>query len=175
MNERDSPFLTKEGACRGRSIYKTVSFSTSLPLLDRLSAGLGRSHNWWQLVRFVLVGGSCYVVNVATFAIAVELLGFHYLGAAALAFVCAVTSSFFGHRILTFRAIDQRAGKQAPRFILVYLPAAVFAAGLLQLGVMSGLPEVAAQALSMAVAAPISFVANKMWSFAPRTAEVGFR
>ena len=140
-----------------------------------MRAGLGRPHNWWQLVRFGLVGGSCYAINIATFAIAVELLGFHHLTAAALAFVCAVTSSFFGHRTLTFRAKGERISTQAPRFISVYLPAAVLGAGLLQLGVIGGLPEVAAQALAMAVAAPLSFAANKMWSFAPRSAEVGFR
>jgi putative flippase GtrA len=46
----------------------------------------------------------------------------------------------------------------------------VLAAAILQVGVMSGLPEVGAQALAMAIAAPLSFVANKVWSFAPRTA-----
>jgi putative flippase GtrA len=143
-------------------------------LVDRLTAGLGRSHNWFQLIRFGMIGGTCYAVNVGTFAIAVELLDFHYLAAATMAFVCAVTSSFFGHRVVTFRAVDQRILRQAPRFISVYLPAAVFAAGVLQLGVMSGLPEVGAQALSMAIAAPLSFVANKVWSFAP-AAETGLR
>jgi putative flippase GtrA len=71
---------------------------------------------------------------------------------------------------VTFRAVDQRALTQAPRFISVYLPGAVLAAAILQVGVMGGLPEVGAQALSMAIAAPLSFVANKVWSFAPHLA-----
>jgi putative flippase GtrA len=135
--------------------------------LPRIRAGLTRTRNLWQLIRFCLVGGSCYVINVATFAVAVEVAGVHYLAGAALAYACAVTSSFFGHRILTFRARHDKAPAQALRFVSVYLPTTFLGTGLLQLGVSAGVPEVAAQALSAGIAAPLSFTANKMWSFAP--------
>jgi putative flippase GtrA len=138
-----------------------------LPLVGRIRRGLSRSGNWWQLVRFCVVGGSCYVINVGTFAVAVELLGLHYLVAAGLAYTCAITASFFGHRIVTFRARYDRIPGQALRFIMVYLPATLLGTGLLHLGVSAGLPEVGAQALAAGIAAPLSFTANKMWSFAP--------
>jgi putative flippase GtrA len=43
----------------------------------------------------------------------------------------------------------------------------LFAASVLELLVsVGGLPEVAAQAISIAVATPLNFIGNKMWSFA---------
>jgi putative flippase GtrA len=120
-----------------------------------------------QIVKFVLVGGTSYLVNLVAFTIAVEGFGVHHLAGAAVAFVCAVANSFFGHRHWTFRAHEQHVVRQAVRFILVCLPAAIIAAGLLQLGVTAGLPEVVAQALAVAMAAPVSFTFYKLWSFAP--------
>jgi putative flippase GtrA len=134
---------------------------------SRIAFELRRSSSLWQVVRFLLVGGSSYLVNLAAFTIAVEGLHFHHLAGAAVAFCCAVSNSFFGHRLWTFRAADQRVVRQAVRFMLVCLPAAVLAAGLLQLGVAAGLPKVLAQALAVATAAPFSFTAYRLWSFAP--------
>jgi len=120
-----------------------------------------------QIVRFVLVGGTSYLVNLLAFTIAVAGFGVHHLAGAAIAFCCAVSNSFFGHRHWTFRAHEQHVVRQAMRYILVCLPAALFAAGLLQLGVVAGLPAVVAQALAVAMAAPVSFTFYKLWSFAP--------
>jgi putative flippase GtrA len=133
----------------------------------RLGNWLRRPSNLWQALRFLLVGGSSYLVNLTVFTVAAEALSLHRLVSAALAFMCAVNVSFFGHRIWTFRAADQQVVRQAIRFVMVCLPAAVSAAGLLQIGVAAGLPQVAAQALAVAVAAPLNFTAYKLWSFAP--------
>ena len=51
-----------------------------------------------------LVGASGYVVNLATFALCVEALGFHYPVAATVAFLVAVTNNFWWNRHWTFRA-----------------------------------------------------------------------
>jgi putative flippase GtrA len=138
-----------------------------VPLLRRIRAGMNRSGNWWQLIRFCLVGGSCYLVNVGTFAVVVELVGVHYIAGAVIAYAVAITCSFFGHRIVTFRARYDRAHSQAWRFLWVYVPATLIGTGLLHLGVVAGLPEVGAQALVAGLVAPLTFTANKMWSFAP--------
>ena len=61
----------------------------------RVRAGLRRPHNWLQLVKFTLVGGSGYVVNLAVFALAVEVAGLHHLVGATLAFVVAVLNNFW--------------------------------------------------------------------------------
>ena len=41
----------------------------------RVRHGLRKPHNWVQLVKFCVVGGSGYVVNLIVFTIALEVLG----------------------------------------------------------------------------------------------------
>jgi len=136
------------------------------PAHARVRAGLRRTHNWLQLVKFCAVGGSGYVVNLAVFAFAVGVLDAHHLAAAASAFVVAVTNNFWWNRQWTFAARGGRAGFQAARFLAVSAGAFVFAATVLELLVsVAGMPDVAAQAVSIAAATPLNFVGNKMWSF----------
>jgi putative flippase GtrA len=132
----------------------------------RVRAGLRRPHNWVQLVKFCAVGGSGYVVNLSVFALAVHVLDVHYLLAATMAFVVAVTNNFFWNRHWTFRARDGHAGFQAARFFTVSVFAFAFAAAVLELLVAGlGSPELPAQALSIIAATPLNFIGNKMWSF----------
>ena len=132
----------------------------------RVRAGLRRPHNWVQLFKFSLVGGSGYAVNLATFALCVEVFNFHHLVAATCAFVVAVLNNFWWNRHWTFGARDGHAGFQAARFFAVSTGAFVAAAALLEVLVnTAGLPEIPAQAISIAAATPLNFVGNKMWSF----------
>jgi putative flippase GtrA len=133
---------------------------------SRVRAGMGRRHNWVQLVKFCAVGGSGYVVNLAVFAAAVELANLHHLIAATSAFVVAVLNNFWWNRHWTFGAREGHAGFQAARFFAVSTGAFVAAAALLELLVNSaGLPEIPSQAISIVAATPLNFVGNKMWSF----------
>ena len=132
----------------------------------RVRAGLRRPHNWVQLVKFCVVGGSGYVVNLTVFALAVQELDLHPLVAATLAFAVAVMNNFFWNRRWTFRARDGHAGFQAARFFTVSVIAFLFAAMVLELLVSAaGVAEVPAQALSIVAATPLNFIGNKMWSF----------
>lgn len=134
----------------------------------RVRHGMRRPHNWYQLVKFCAVGGSGYVVNLCVFAACVQLLDLHHLLAASAAFVVAVANNFWWNRHWTFGARDGHAGFQAARFFAVSVGAFLFAASLLELLVSAaGVPELAAQALSIVAATPLNFVGNKMWSFAP--------
>ena len=132
----------------------------------RLRQGVRHRHNWLQLVKFCLVGGSGYVVNLAVFTAAVSVLGLHHLLAATLAFSIAVANNFWWNRHWTFAARGQRARFQAPRFFAVSTAAFVAQAAMLQLLVVGALaPEVVAQAVSVVAATPLNFLGNKMWSF----------
>jgi len=132
----------------------------------RVRHGLRRPHNWVQLVKFCAVGGSGYVVNLIVFTLAVEVLEAHHLVAATLAFLVAVTNNFWWNRHWTFGARQGHAGFQAARFFTVSVTAFLFAAAVLELLIsVAGVPEVAAQALSLVAATPLNFVGNKMWSF----------
>ena len=131
----------------------------------RVRHGLFRPHNWVQLVKFCAVGGSGYAVNLVVFTIAVKAGGLHHLEAATVAFVVAVLNNFWWNRHWTFGAGGGHAGFQAARFFAVSVAAFIFAASILELLVSRGMPEVAAQAISIAAATPLNFVGNKMWSF----------
>src|SRR5215208_5569255 len=120
-----------------------------------------------QLLKFCIVGGSGYVVNLAVFTAAVWALDLHHLLAATLAFVIAVANNFWWNRHWTFAAGEGRARFQAPRFFVVSVAAFLFQAALLDLlVVVAGLGELLSQAVSVAAATPLNFAGNKMWSFA---------
>src|SRR5437588_13016053 len=91
------------------------------PLATRLRVGLRRPQNWLQVVRFGTVGGTGYVVNLATFTACVHLLGIDYRVAAATAFAVAVSNNFWLNRHWTFKARYGHPGVQAARFFAVYI------------------------------------------------------
>jgi putative flippase GtrA len=135
----------------------------------RLKAGVRKPHNWVELAKFCLVGGSGYIVNIAVFSLAAVVLDLHHLLAATLAFAFAVTNNFWWNRHWTFGARDGHAGFQAARFLVVSVGAFLLAAAVLELLVSSaGMAEIPAQAISIAAATPFNFVGNKMWSFSTR-------
>ena len=139
----------------------------SHPVHRRVRHGMRRPHNWIQLSKFFVVGGSGYIVNLAVFWLAFEQVGLHHLAAATVAFVCAVINNFWWNRHWTFGARAGHAGFQAARFFTVSVIAFLVALGVLELLVSrTSLPELVAQAISIVVATPLNFVGNKMWSFA---------
>src|SRR5215217_6871191 len=126
-----------------------------------------KPHNWVQLGKFLLVGLSGYVVNLAVFTFSLKVRGVHHIAAATMAFGVAVTNNFWWNRHWTFGARDGHAGFQAARFFTVSVAAFLFAATVLELLVsVAGVAELPAQAISIAAATPLNFVGNKMWSFA---------
>jgi putative flippase GtrA len=135
----------------------------------RVRHGMRRPANWFQLVRFSIVGGTGYVINLTVFALLVTVAGVHYIPAAVLAFCVAVTNNFLLNRHWTFRATQGAASFQAPRFILVSLVALAFNLAVLNaLVAWAGTDEVAAQAAAIIAATPLNFIGNKLWSFRRR-------
>ncbi len=138
-----------------------------LPVGVRVRAAVRRPRAWLQLLRFALVGASGYVVNLAVFTLAVHGAGFGYKLAATLAFLVAVSNNFLWNRHWTFRAGDGRARHQAARFLFVSSVAFLFSLALLTLLIeVAGVREVPAQAIAIVAVTPLSFLANKLWSFA---------
>jgi putative flippase GtrA len=132
----------------------------------RLVHGMRKPANWLQLVRFGVVGGIGFVVNLAVYALFVHPLGVDYHVAAVAAWVVAVLNNFVLNRHWTFDASGGQAHAQAVRFIIVSLLA--FAVSLLLLTLLvevAGLAKVPAQALAVAGAMPFNFIGNKLWSF----------
>jgi len=132
----------------------------------RLLHGMRKPANWLQLVRFGLVGGVGFFVNLAVYAFFVHVAGVDYRVAAVLAWLVAVANNFILNRHWTFDASDGLVHFQAIRFLAVSLIAFAFSLLLLTLFVEgAGLPKVHSQALAVAAATPLNFVGNKLWSF----------
>ncbi|HEU4393392.1 MAG TPA: GtrA family protein [Solirubrobacterales bacterium] len=133
----------------------------------RLGAAARRPASWWQLVKFGIVGGSGYLINLAVFALLSGNLGVHHAFAAVGAFGVAVTNNFLWNRYWTFGPGDGPAGFQAARFFAVSLASLGLNLAVLELLVAGGgVGELTAQAIAVAVAMPFNFLGNKLWTFA---------
>jgi len=136
-------------------------------LAYRLSAAARRPASWWQLIKFGLVGGSGYLINLGVFALLSDNLGIHHIIAAIGAFCVAFGSNFFWNRHWTFAAGDGHAGFQAARFFTVSVAALLINLAVLQALVGgTSLGDLTAQAIAVAVAMPFNFLGNKLWTFA---------
>lgn len=135
----------------------------------RLWHGMRKPANWLQLVRFGIVGGSGFVVNIAVYAVCVHAAGLDYRVASVLAWVVAVLNNFMLNRHWTFDAAAGSARLQGVRFFFVSLVAEGFSLALLTAFVQgAGIEKVAAQALAVAAVMPLNFLGNKLWSFRER-------
>ena len=135
----------------------------------RLLHGMRRPANWLQLVRFGIVGGVGFVVNLAVYTLCVHPLGTDYHVAAVVAWLVAVINNFILNRHWTFDAGGNRARSQAVRFLVVSLVALGFSLLFLTLLVeAAGMAKVPAQALAVAASMPLNFLGNKLWSFRTR-------
>jgi putative flippase GtrA len=135
-------------------------------LARRIHLGTRRPANWVQLFKFGLVGASGYAINLVVFAALAEGAGLHHIAAAIASFCVAVTNNFLWNRQWTFRATAGHAGFQAARFFAVSLAALGLNLIVLELLVsVVELPEVPSQAIAVAVAMPVNFIGNKLWTF----------
>jgi putative flippase GtrA len=132
----------------------------------RLLHGMRRPANWLQLVRFGLVGGVGFVVNLAVYSLFVHPIGVDYHVAAVAAWLVAVLNNFVLNRHWTFDAREGQFHFQALRFLVVSVIA--FGASLLLLTLLvedAGMAKIPAQALAVAASTPLNFLGNKLWSF----------
>jgi putative flippase GtrA len=128
-----------------------------------------RPANWLQLVRFGIVGGVGFAVNLVVYTVCVHALGLDYHAAAVVAWLVAVINNFVLNRHWTFDASGDRVRFQAVRFLVVSLVALGFSLVFLTLLVESaGVAKVPAQAVAVAASMPLNFLGNKLWSFRRR-------
>jgi putative flippase GtrA len=134
-------------------------------LAVRLSGAARSRDSWLQLLKFGVVGGSGYLINLGVFAFLSGNLGVYHAVAAIGAFCFAVTSNFLWNRYWTFGPGEGLAHLQAARFLAVSIACLVINLVVLELLVGSGMGELAAQAIAVAVAMPFNFLGNKLWTF----------
>jgi putative flippase GtrA len=150
----------------GQRSNAEVAADWTWSLARRIHLGTRKPANWLQLVKFALVGASGYVVNLVVFALLAEAGAVHHIPAAIGAFCVAVLNNFWWNRHWTFRASAGHAGFQAARFFAVSLVALGVNLVVLELLVTSaGFAELPSQAIAVAIAMPVNFVGNKLWTF----------
>lgn len=133
---------------------------------SRLGAAARQPANWVQLLKFGLVGGSGYLINLAVFAALVGSAGVHHTIAAIGAFCVAVTNNFLWNRYWTFGPGEGPAHFQAARFFVVSLASLGLNLAVLELLIAShSVAQLPAQAIAVAFAMPFNFLGNKLWTF----------
>lgn len=136
-------------------------------LAYRIGTAARRPASWVQLLKFGLVGGSGYLINLGVFAVLAGSLGIHHAIAAVGAFAVAVTNNFLWNRHWTFGPGEGPAHFQAARFFAVSLASLGMNLAVLELLISSHtVGELAAQAIAVAAAMPFNFLGNKLWTFA---------
>ena len=135
-------------------------------VLRRIHVGTRKPQNWLQLFKFGVVGASGYVINLLAFTVLSQAFDVHHLLAAVGAFCVAVTNNFLWNRYWTFDAAEGHAGFQALRFLTVSVVALGVNLLILEaLVTWIELAEVPSQAIAVALATPVNFIGNKLWTF----------
>ena len=164
---RDEPAGETAAPARARDTWSRGA-DAAWSLARRIHLGTRKPANWAQLLRFGVVGGSGYVINLVAFTVLSQVVELHHIAAAVGAFAVAITNNFLLNRQWTFRA--DRDGRhpahQGARFLAVSVVGLGVNLAVLEL-LVSGvaLAEVPSQAVAVAVAMPVNFIGNKLWTF----------
>ena len=140
--------------------------SAELAARARAVRALRRPANWMQLAKFATVGATGYVVNLAVYTALLRGAGWHYIYAATVSFLVAVTNNYLWNRLWTFRDQRGHVGFQGLRFFTVAVVAYGANLGILSALIALGMDKVAAQAIAIVLVTPLNFIGNKLWSFA---------
>ncbi|MGC9222068.1 MAG: GtrA family protein [Solirubrobacteraceae bacterium] len=140
----------------------------------RLVAELRHPENHKQLVRFLCVGVTGYIVNIATFALCIHVIGVPNLDVLGFSDVLSLVAGFFAgglnnfywNRHWTFAAHHEPVLAQALRFFGVSAIVFLFATGIYRQELAFGLDhKTVADGISWIIATPLSFLVQKLWSF----------
>jgi putative flippase GtrA len=131
----------------------------------RVGAAARHPGNWVQVLKFGIVGGSGYLINLAVFALLANAWGVQHLVAAVAAFCVALGNNYFWNRHWTFGPGEGPMHFQAARFVVVSVGALLINLVALELLVRAGVSELPSQAIAVAVAMPFNFLGNRLWTF----------
>ena len=78
---------------------------------------MGGKRNLLEILRFLLAGGSCLLLELGVLYALTEAAGLHYLYSAALAFTLSVIVNYLMCRYWVFKGARQQSAKAAAVFI----------------------------------------------------------
>jgi putative flippase GtrA len=118
-----------------------------------------------EFLRFAVVGGAQNGLNLLTFAGAVRL-GVPYILASVIAAIVALLFSFLLNHLWTFPDAQSRTVSRAVRFAIVWAVVVGLALPVLAILVdVWHVPRVLAQAIVILIGAPLSYAAQRRWTF----------
>jgi putative flippase GtrA len=118
-----------------------------------------------QFARFAVVGILQNGLNLSIFAAAITV-EVPYLLASLIAAAVALATSFYFNLRWTFQGRTSRTVARAARYVTIWITVVLL--GLPALAVMvsvAHLPRIVAQAIVIAVGAPVSYLAQRRWTF----------
>lgn len=118
-----------------------------------------------QLGRFLLVGGSAFLIDAVVYFVLTRYLGVYYVLARVVSLLCALIWSFLHNRRWTF-SVSHRHPHQFIRYTIVTLASSLTNIGLMKVAVdyLHIYDLVALVAITGTLAAA-SYLGHKFWSF----------
>ena len=160
-----------DGGCPacGAGTLRTLGRSdeSAETLAYRIGAAARRPASWLQLVKFGLVGGSGYLINLAVFAVLAGNLGVHHVDRRGRRLLRRRHQQLPLEPLLDLRR--RRGPRRLPGGALLRRQRRLAAD---QPGRARGarrgtvLGDLTAQAIAVAIAMPFNFLGNKLWTFA---------
>lgn len=122
-----------------------------------------------QFIKFSIVGSSNTLVDFVVYIFLTRALSVYYMWAAVMAFVVAVTWSFYFNRRWTFRARGRGVRRQYTRFIMANGLSLMLNLSLFYLIVdVYGVYDLVAKAVAGSVVALFNFNLNRLWTFSSK-------
>lgn len=118
-----------------------------------------------QGIRYLIIGGAGYVLAVAAYALLLAV-GTPPYAAVIVVFVLNGAFNFLAMRAWAFPASGRRVHSELTRYCgVAAISLAINYSSFALLYSVVGIPALVSQALAIVIAAPVGFLANRMWSF----------
>lgn len=119
-----------------------------------------------EFVRFVVVGGLCYLLGLALLYFFTEQLGLHYLVSLVIAMFILSTIGWAMNRTWTFQSADPQWLAEAKRYLAANISIWLITFALMALLVSGiGINYLQASAVVAAFMAIVNFLLHRHWSF----------
>jgi len=124
---------------------------------------------WQRLLKFAVIGGIAFVIDLGIYSILTRLGHVPYLISRAISITVAMVWNFSLNRGWTFQAQSGKISRQAPRFAIVMVVTSLISLGLMRVGVSTlHFNDLLVLVVVSALIMLVNFVAHQLWSYADR-------
>ena len=121
-----------------------------------------------RFLRFLVVGGVCFCLNLAVLYLGTEALGLHYLVSMLLSIIAVTITGWWMNRKFTFGSTDRNVVSEASRYGSATFASMVFAMALMFVLVdLFGIHYLVASAFIAVGMTVVNFLLHSTWSFKP--------